>query len=387
MLKQAMLILLLSGFILLLPAAINRIEYFWDTDPGYGNGTPLSFSGGDDATVSANISAANLSGGLHVLYTRARDNTGKWSQTGHRLLFKSGTDPANITRLEYYFDADPGYGNGTALSFSPGSQVVYLDAIGTAGLPYGMHTLNIRARNTLGYWSQNAARNFVKIPSTVPNLNSVICYFDGNEAIGQTLAPIPLNGDPTATELTFNLDPAVMGVAPGMHMLNVVAVNSAGLKSQVMSRLFYYQSAEIENLTRVEWYFIGSGADPNQVFAHQFSSPAEDVSAPVVASITHLQQDGVYEMHLWTVDALGRKSLEQIYPFTVNFTPLNLAFTINGSQITLSWDEILGSAYYKVLVKNAPTETGTLHIETDTDYTEAVGNEKFYEVRAVSGAR
>ncbi len=387
MYKQAILLLLLSGFILLLPAAINRIEYFWDTDPGYGNGSSLSFSGNPDAVANANISAANLTNGLHTLYTRAQDTAGKWSQNSHRLLLKNGTDTANITRLEYYFDTDPGQGNGTPLSFTPGSQIVYLDGVGTAGLPYGLHALYIRAQNALGHWSQNAGRNFVKIPSSVPNLNSVICYFDGNEALGQTLAPLPLNGDPTATELSFTLDPASMGVAPGMHVLNVVAKNTAGFGSQVMSRLFYYQSTELEVLTRAEWYFTGSDADPDQIFTHQFGTPTQDFTGPMVASITHLQQDGVYEMHFRIVDALGRASLEQIYPFTVNFTPLNLAFTINGSQITLSWDEILGSAYYKVLVKNAPTETGTLHIETGTDYTDEIGPAKFYEVRAVSGAR
>lgn len=384
MYKQAILLLLLSGFILLLPAAINRIEYFWDTDPGLGNGIALSFSGNPDAVANANVSAANLTNGLHVLYTRAQDSEGKWSQTGHRLVFKIGTDTANITRLEYYFDSDPGYGNGAALSFTPGSQIIYLDAVGTAGLPYGLHSFHIRAQNALGYWSQNTARNFVKIPSSVPDLSSVICYFDGNEYNALAFTPIPLNGDPTATELTFNLDPASLGVAPGMHVLNVVAKNAAGFKSQVMSRLFYYQSAEIEDLTRAEWYFTGSGADPGQVFAQQLSSPTQDFTGPMVASISHLQQDGEYAMHYWTVDALGRKSLEQIYPFTVNFTPQNLALAVNGSQITLSWDEIVGSAYYKVLVKNTPTETGTLHTETDTDYTEALGPAKFYEVRAVS---
>ncbi|HNT52858.1 MAG TPA: hypothetical protein PKH19_05595, partial [Candidatus Syntrophosphaera sp.] len=208
MYKQAILILLLSGFILLLPGAIDRIEYYWDTDPGYGNGTALAFSGAPDAVANASITAADLTHGLHILYTRARDTAGKWSQTGHRLIVKGSDAGVNITRMEYYFDADPGFGYGTALSFTPGSEIVYLDTIGTAGLPYGLHTLYIRAQNALGHWSQNTALNFVKIPSSVPNLSSVFCYFDGNEAQGQILAPLPLNGDPTVTEMSFTLDPA-----------------------------------------------------------------------------------------------------------------------------------------------------------------------------------
>lgn len=385
MYKQAILILLLSGFILQLPSAINRIEYFWDADPGYGNGIALPFSGGDEATVNTSISASGLTGGMHMLYVRARDDSGKWSLSSQRMLFKSSAPGVNITRLEYFFDTDPGQGNGYALSFAPGSEIVYLDEISTAGLAYGPHTLYVRAHNAQGYWSQNARQMFVKLPDSVPDLTVLRCYFDGDAYNSQTLAALPLNGDPTVTEMSFTLDPADLGVAPGMHVLNVVARNAAGFSSQVMNRLFYYQSTEIEDLSRAEWYFAGSGADPEQIFAHQFSSPAGDVTASVIASVTHLQQDGVYEMHFRIVDALGRSSLEQIYPFTANFTPLNLILTFNDSQITLSWDEIVGSAYYTVLVKEAPTDPGTLHTETDTDYAEALATAKFYEVRAVSG--
>jgi len=58
---------------------VNRIEYFFDTDPGFGNGIPLTFT--PDSMVSVNFTAdiTGLSHGMHMLCLRAGNENNLWS--------------------------------------------------------------------------------------------------------------------------------------------------------------------------------------------------------------------------------------------------------------------------------------------------------------------
>ncbi len=57
-----------------------RLEYYIDTDPGLGSGTPVSIT--PDTLITnqlVSVSTNSLSLGLHKLYLRALDSSGKWS--------------------------------------------------------------------------------------------------------------------------------------------------------------------------------------------------------------------------------------------------------------------------------------------------------------------
>jgi Secretion system C-terminal sorting domain len=61
-----------------LPAkALQQLEYFIDTDPGFGLATPVSFSAGTDITTSFSVNG--LANGTHNFYIRSRNNP--WSLT------------------------------------------------------------------------------------------------------------------------------------------------------------------------------------------------------------------------------------------------------------------------------------------------------------------
>jgi hypothetical protein len=60
---------------------IELVEYFIDTDPGYGNGTPATLpSAGNDLTIDFTASLSGLANGNHVLYIRAKNDLDKWGQ-------------------------------------------------------------------------------------------------------------------------------------------------------------------------------------------------------------------------------------------------------------------------------------------------------------------
>ena len=60
---------------------IQQVEYFIDTDPGFGLGTQLTLpSSGSDLTIDFTASLSGLDDGNHVLYIRAKNEQNKWGQ-------------------------------------------------------------------------------------------------------------------------------------------------------------------------------------------------------------------------------------------------------------------------------------------------------------------
>src|SRR5215203_2457957 len=105
---------------------VNKAEYFFDNDPGPGNGTPISINTpGVSVSFPANI-PIDLPPGFHWLGIRVKDSNGKWSLFQRRdfYVFQPSTDLPIITKAEYFFDNDPGVGSGSPLTIqSPGFSI------------------------------------------------------------------------------------------------------------------------------------------------------------------------------------------------------------------------------------------------------------------------
>jgi len=83
---------------------INKGEYFFDTDPGVGNGFNLSVSSAADSiTINQAVSISGLSSGFHTVYVRTRMSR-RWSQAESRGFFITSAASATagpISQLEY----------------------------------------------------------------------------------------------------------------------------------------------------------------------------------------------------------------------------------------------------------------------------------------------
>ena len=91
----------------------ERVEYFLDTDPGYGLAQIVDNISVGNNELTFDLSSAEA--GAHILYVRAQDSEGRWSSTIARPLFINRLQ--DIVRVEYFFDdADPGIGLATPLS-------------------------------------------------------------------------------------------------------------------------------------------------------------------------------------------------------------------------------------------------------------------------------
>lgn len=147
---------------------IQRLEYFIDVDPGCGNGSeiPLDYQGAE-IRQTALIPIPNLTPGVHSLYVRALNAQGDWGLTYFAVFDNSQAMPypaapapaGDIQQLEYFIDTDPGFGNGTPLSFPAGPELVSMSFdIPLNNLSEGVHHIYIRGKQNP--WSMTAVTSF-----------------------------------------------------------------------------------------------------------------------------------------------------------------------------------------------------------------------------------
>lgn len=140
---------------------IVAAEYFVDTDPGVGNGTPIPINTpADEVSGSFTLNVTGLLPGFHNIYVRGRDANGQWGFT-HRQIFYVAAPPVTpvfdeeIVAAEFFIDTDPGVGNGAPVPIpSPGDIVVGTNVpiVITQCLDPGNHILYLRGKNAEGEW-------------------------------------------------------------------------------------------------------------------------------------------------------------------------------------------------------------------------------------------
>ena len=136
---------------------VTRVEYFWDIDPGFGKGTPLPFTKGQEVSIdNAAVSIDGLTVGDHQLFVRAFGNNG-WTPTLSQTIYVE-PDAASLKVLqgEYFWNDDPGYGQGTPITLTEGQEISIQDFPVPSGSVHGDAVLFVRYRGTMG-WSPTVA--------------------------------------------------------------------------------------------------------------------------------------------------------------------------------------------------------------------------------------
>ena len=142
-----------------LPVASPKImngEYFFDSDPGYGAGTPFPISPQDTAILqNFTASVAGLPIGYHKMYIRLKDSENKWSQTSRRNIEVVNLPVSVVKGGEYFFNTDPGIGNAVALTFStPLPDGTFTFNIPLDNIPTGSRVLYLRVKDSVNLnWS------------------------------------------------------------------------------------------------------------------------------------------------------------------------------------------------------------------------------------------
>lgn len=134
---------------------ILKIEYFIDSDPGFGLGTEAPLPKGDSSEFVVDIS--QVSNGIHTLYIRVQDNSKKWSQSISHSFLKTRlapTENSQIVSLEYFIDSVGAFGSGINIPVTPAVIDADIDImVDLSEVPVGNHTLYVSACDNAGNWS------------------------------------------------------------------------------------------------------------------------------------------------------------------------------------------------------------------------------------------
>ncbi|HYM92744.1 MAG TPA: kelch repeat-containing protein [Chitinophagaceae bacterium] len=246
---------------------ITKAEYFFDTDPGFGNGTDIPVSSG---TIISNVSfTANInliSTGIHQVFVRVKDANSNWSISNRTFFYKypgSPTSVPNIIKAEYFFDNDPGFGNGTAITITPGVQILNQVFSGnTSSLNSGTHRLFIRVQDANGNWSITNYTSFeftasASLTCSVNQISPVLCYGQSNGSAIVT----PSGGNEPYTYLWDNgeTNATAINLSAGLHS---VTVTDASQSTSTCNITITQPSAQLlasVSVTNVSCYGLSDG--------------------------------------------------------------------------------------------------------------------------------
>jgi hypothetical protein len=269
-----------------LSAQIVEAEGFFDTDPGVGNGLPLTIAPDGEGIDFSSSLPTSISSGIHTLYVRTRSASNLWSVPRGRLVVVDQTaflppEVVEVDRCEYFIDADPGVGNGVNIPITLNASVASITESIVSSLSPGFYRLSLRFRSTEHVWSVPRTRTFyVRTENDNQVADEIVeaeYFIDAIDPGPGNASPLPLEaaGDPVDFVAT-----AATNVAPGIHALSVRFKSSEGLWS--VSRTRYFNVIDEEGILLAEEivaaeYFVDADPGVGQGSAINLADPGQTV--------------------------------------------------------------------------------------------------------------
>lgn len=337
------------------PASIVAAEYFFDTDPGFGNGTSISISAANDITASFTANISSLSKGVHRLYVRMEDANGNWSLTNVQTfgIFQSVTIPANaaasnIISGEYFIDNDPGFGNGTALSISSSTDITANAVVNISSLSTGVHRIYFRMNDAAGSWSHTNMQTFYIFNSATipgnPSATNIVYgeyFMDNDPGFGNgTSFSFTQGTDITASNIMVRLS----GLSQGVHRIYVRTKDANGNWSLTNLQTISIAVANISlppnptpsNIISLEYFFDN---DPGFGNGHAVTVPAStDISNfSFAVDLTGLS-NGTHHLYVRMLDDWSLTNVVSfMYGSPLPVTWLSFSAKAISDSVVLKW--------------------------------------------------
>ncbi len=342
---------------------ISRIEYYFDTDPGFGNGISIPVTAAADLTRDFSVPLNTVGEGIHILYVRAKSNTGFWSMPLGRAVFVQRNAQTaslySINRLEYFLDTDPGFGSGISIPLTSAVDVTKDFQLPLSVNSEGFHTVYFRARSSNGLWSVPTSKPvFIQHnaqTATSSTLKKLEYFLDSDPGVGNATS-IPLTTSAIDQSLSIDLSTATLG----FHVLYMRSQDANGRWSLPFAKPFFVTRSG-SNIVALEYYYTdGTTQSPKRIY-NSFT-PGKDLTINFEAVLEGLLPTTSYQIHVTAINADGQRSDKTIHTFVtpaIICDPLS-APTTNGASRC-------GSG---VVTLNAAGATGT---QTYRWYTTATG--------------
>ncbi len=241
---------------------LTKLEYFLDTDPGFGLGTNISFvPAANISNLQFNIPLGSVTPGFHTLYVRGKDASGHWSMTQVSSFFNlalSALPLPQVTTAEFFLDADPGFGMGINVPVAPSTNISNLQfPIDLTAVSNGFHVMYVRAKDARGRWSHSNVGTFFKSalsPAVLPDLTMAEYFIDSDPGFGLG-SNIPVTPAPNISNLPFTINLA--SVTTGFHTLYVRAKDANGRWALTQVQPFFKTALTpaMPDVAKVEYFF------------------------------------------------------------------------------------------------------------------------------------
>lgn len=316
---------------------VNKLEYFVDTDPGFGSATDVTVIAGSNITnVAIPVDISVLSKGFHTIYLRSRDDAGSWSLT-NRWIFVKDIAAVNTNKFEYFIDTDPGFGSATDVPVTPGNNIANLAIpVDISALSRGFHTLYLRSKDDAGNWSITNRWMFVK-ELAAANVNKAEYFVDTDPGFGNA-SDVPVTAGSNIANVLIPVD--ISSLSTGMH---IVFLRTKDLNGNwgLTNRWLFFKDIAQDNFSGGEYFFdtdpgfgngtaipFGSGLGTN---ISEFSFGASLAGLP----------NGLHYLFIRTKELNGKWSLTNVIQFDKQVPlPVKLLYfnvKAEGSKAHLSW--------------------------------------------------
>ncbi|MBN8706341.1 MAG: T9SS type A sorting domain-containing protein [Bacteroidetes bacterium] len=299
---------------------IQKLEYFFDSDPGYGLGTTISFPADTLGNRFLVAVPAGLFPGFHRIYFRYQDETGGWSldhSRGFLLAEQSPLFTANVAGLEYFFDSDPGQGLGHSISVDSDTLISRNLSVNLENLSPGFHAIYFRAKTELGLWGIPVMKPLlveIITSDSTDHIEIVEFFFDSDPGLGQG-ETIPVS---QSSRLSDSILVDLSGIPNGIHNLGIRVKTSSDSWSFTTHRSFIKQGIQNDNLgviSGIEYFF---GDDPGLGKGIPISvSPVNIIDKNVILDLSGLQ-NGFHLLRIRSSDNQGNWGLLSSRPIWVD---------------------------------------------------------------------
>ena len=224
MLRKLLFFLYLSIlFISVQGQAITKAEYYFNQDPGFGNGKSISFTGADSISILADIQIPDsLKPGINIMYVRVGSEAAWGFPQAYLLNIGDATNP--IVKAEYAWNTDPGFGNGTSIAVTGEDSISILSDIQVPdSLKPGINVLYVRVGSENAWGFPQAF--MVNIGGATTPIIQAEYFWDTDPGFGMG---IPVNvGNPSDSMVVLQ-EIAVPNFSAGEHSLWVRVKNASG---------------------------------------------------------------------------------------------------------------------------------------------------------------
>ena len=356
--KKRLTILLLFWASVIQAQQITTVEYYYDTDPGFGNGTMVTLNSTSlDSTF--NFAVPTLPAGLHTFYVRLKDSNNKWSTVyqNNILIINGAAGIPQIIKAEYFYDTDPGLGNGNSISLNNANLDSTLN-FSTNGLPPGAHSLFIRLQNSATNWSTTYQNNFLVWPgsSGSPQIQTLLYFIDSvsntvqaplnlSATLDTTVSiHIPDNGtDLRKLGLQLRNQTGQLGNATlaDISLCSLYAPVSGFNKSQFGNTFTFYDASTYNPSKRVRWKVDGILFDSSRL-------------------INYTIPDGFF----------GNKIIEEITGTGCRLDAIQGTIVFSGLEKYASNDAVIGNDFVMELYGGGLSQNMNVYLKRgDTVYT------------------